>query len=192
MYLTNQWILITYFKVISDEVMSLKYRNQELERNLFDAHAKLESLQESLKGEYQTYVDQLRRQVESLVDQINRMSDEREDSFAKIDRLESMLKSSSVKNEDLNREVGQLRKEVEAATSPSAIDPAQVQIRNQKNELLEDEIKYFKQLLFEEQHEKSNMRQVCVISLFSLILGPILRKVLKLMAKSRVCFSYGP
>ncbi len=146
-----------------DDVLKLRQINESLEKSLSDANAKIESLQDNLKGEYQTYVDQLRKQVESLVDQINRMSDEREDAFSKIDRLDSLLKSSNLTNQELTNEMNRMKKYMEENGFDSTSSPNQVQTQNkslQKNELLENEIKYFKHQIELLLVDESNLRQV--------------------------------
>jgi golgin subfamily A member 2 len=162
-----------------EEVLKLRQLNESLEKKLLDANGKIESLQENLKGEYQTYVDQLRKQVESLVDQINRMSDEREDSFSKIDRLDVLLKNANSANQELTNEMNRMKKQLEESgdggggveainLNKNELGGEMMQTQNkslQKYELLENEIKYFKHqielLLFEE----SSLRQVLYYSL---------------------------
>jgi chromosome segregation ATPase len=143
-----------------EEVLKLRQLNDSLEKKLLDANGKIESLQENLKGEYQTYVDQLRKQVESLVDQINRMSDEREDSFSKIDRLDVLLKNANSANQELTNEMNRMKKQLEESGG-GGVEPMQTQNKTpQKYELLENEIKYFKHQIELLLVEESNLRQV--------------------------------
>ena len=84
-------------------------------------------------------MDQLQSQIESLVDQINRMSDEREAAFAKMDSLETMLKKTSTQNDTLITDLGEMKSKYEQAIADESARPGN------KEQLLENEIKYFKQ-----------------------------------------------
>ena len=84
-------------------------------------------------------MDQLQSQIESLVDQINRMSDEREAAFAKMDSLETMLKKTSTQNDTLITDLGEMKSKYEQAIADEFARPGN------KEQLLENEIKYFKQ-----------------------------------------------
>ena len=166
-----------------EEICSLKEANAGLEASLAEAHAKMETLRDDLKNEYQSYVDQLRKQVESLVDQINRMSDEREDAFAKIDRLEALLGNANRTSHDLQCDVDRLRKQVDSSSNSGGVvdqsSSASQQSKSggggggQKFELLENEIKYFKQqielLLIEESNYKQVKKKNRKLYLFSIL-----------------------
>ena len=127
-------------------VNSLRETNADLERKLNEANKNLEINNEKLKSEYQTYVDQMRNQIESLVDQINRMSDERENAFAKIDHLESVLSTTQKTNQSLVYDLEELKKKLnEQNQSAISNDLSHDGQSNEKIQLLENEIKYFKQ-----------------------------------------------
>ncbi|CAK9253477.1 unnamed protein product, partial [Sphagnum jensenii] len=93
------------------------------------------------------------KQLESLVDQINRLTDEREDAFSKIDRLESMLSNAN----DLNRQLAADLNDMQLKQQQSKLSTNEPKQQQQtggvggrddnlvKIDLLENEIKYFKQ-----------------------------------------------
>ncbi len=127
-------------------IFNMKQTNIDLEKKLNEANKNLETTNEKLKSEYQTYVDQMRYQIESLVDQINRMSDERENAFAKIDHLESVLGTTQKTNQSLTNELDELKNKLnEKNQIPTYNNLTQNDQSNEKILLLENEIKYFKQ-----------------------------------------------
>lgn len=148
-------------------VEELRESNATLEAKLKDAREQLGQQKDELKVEYQSYVDQFQRQIESLVDQINRMSDEREDSFSKLDRLDQLVKSKdeAIKARDaevqeLKSKLAQQEAEVRAAKAgPSAVTSTG-QASSDKAQLLENEIKYFKQQIEILVQEQAQMAQV--------------------------------
>lgn len=143
---------------ISQELEKLREINSNLEKNLEEANKKLENKRDELKQEYQTYVEQLQRQIESLVDQINRMSDEREDAFSKLDRLESLLDKANKNNQQLTNQLNELT----STKSTTEMPEQQTNIQNTnspKIELLENEIKYFKQQIEILLEEQVNLKQ---------------------------------
>ena len=142
-----------------EELAKLKELNSDLGKKLNETTKLVENQQETLKKEYQTYVDQLQRQVESLVDQINRMTDEREDAFAKIDRLEAGLKNSNSLNQKLTNDLDELSKKLAEQQSNSLASSMNTPQAN-KIDLLENEVKYFKQQIELLLVEDSNMRRL--------------------------------
>ena len=88
---------------LEDEVSRLREANTDLERQLNEASKSVNSRADKLKAEYQAYVEQLQKQTGNLDDHINRMSDERENVFAKIDQLETKLKTAQKANDTLRR-----------------------------------------------------------------------------------------
>jgi chromosome segregation ATPase len=114
-------------------------KNQTLQATINDYEFKLKQQHDQLKQEYQQYVDQLKHQIEGLVDQINRLTDEREASFSKIDSLEDMLNKLRKKNESLEANL------TEQAAKLKENDQATNSKQTNKEQLLENEIKYFKQ-----------------------------------------------
>ena len=142
-----------------EELAKLKELNSDLGKKLNETTRLVENQQETLKKEYQTYVDQLQRQVESLVDQINRMTDEREDAFAKIDRLEAGLKNSNSLNQKLTSDLDELSKKLAEQQSNSLASSVNTPQTN-KMDLLENEVKYFKQQIELLLVEDSNMRRL--------------------------------
>lgn len=141
-----------------DEIYKLKELNLSLETKLDETNQKMDKQKEDLKTEYQNYVDRLQKQVESLVDQINRMTDEREDAFSKIDKLESVLAASNKKNEKLSQEIDELSAKLSEKdqVSPRLANNEQMS----KIDLLEHEIRYFKQQIEILLHEQSSFKSV--------------------------------
>lgn len=145
-----------YLSEVDDRVLNdLKERNSYLEAKLAENEQTLTRQRDEIKTEYQNFVDQLQNQIESLVDQINRMTDERETAFAKLDSLETMLNKSNNQNDTLITDFNELKQKYDEAIRPgpsassgSSNNNKEIDNGNEspsKEQLLENEIKYFKQ-----------------------------------------------
>ena len=147
-----------------DEVLKLRESNASLE-------ATLEKQKSDLLEEHQRLMETYKKQIESLVDQINRMTDEREEAFSKIDRLDYKVAELNRLNGELSTKIVHIEEEKlqqiqqlsAAQQSTPLVDTARVAQLEQKEkeytskiDLLENEIKYFKQqidILLREQQE---------------------------------------
>lgn len=151
-------------KSTDDEVVRrLKEENSNLTSQLSEMNAKFDENKQKLKVEYENYVQQLQRQIESLVDQINRMSDEREHYFEKIDSLELKLKNSTELNRKLQADYDDLKAHNQQQQQVEPSTPSQTPTsRDEKIDLLENEIKYFKhqiEMLVKEEKELNKLVQ---------------------------------
>lgn len=125
----------------------LKARNGYLEAKLTESEESLGKQRKEIKQEYQNFVDQLQTQIESLVDQINRMSDEREAAFSKMDSMEAMLNKTNIQNDALITDLNEMKAKYDQAVvnSNQANNSDIDSTGTNKEQLLENEIKYFKQ-----------------------------------------------
>jgi chromosome segregation ATPase len=138
---------------LEEKLVSLQVKTQTQQATINDYEFKLKLQHDSLKQEYQQYVDQLKHQIENLVDQINRLTDERETSFDKIDKLKDLLDRSNKHKESLELKLieleDKLKQTEDKLKSSIQLQPQQQQQpqtnNNNKEQLLENEIKYFKQ-----------------------------------------------
>ncbi|CAF0892932.1 unnamed protein product [Brachionus calyciflorus] len=125
-----------------EEMNKLKVENTELKSQCHRLNEDLSKQKLDLTNEYQSYVERLQKQIENLVDQINRLTDEREESFEKIDTLKAQIKNLQ----------DDLAKKIDAPKPEPIIEP--------KLDLLENEVKYFKQQIEILLHEQSNFSQI--------------------------------
>ena len=137
------------------EITELRSRNESLESKLKESEVEIKKQRDNIKNEYDCYVEQLRHQIDSLVDQINRLTDEREDSFAKIDRLSQLLNASKKTSEDLTRELEEVKR-----TNESKLIASPSSGKSDKETLLENEIKYFKQQIEILVHDHNAMVKI--------------------------------
>lgn len=118
-----------------------------MEAKLTESEESLGKQRQEIKQQYQNFVDQLQTQIESLVDQINRMSDEREAAFSKMDSMEAMLNKTSTQNDALITDLNEMKAKYDQAVvnSNQANNSDIDSTGTNKEQLLENEIKYFKQ-----------------------------------------------
>jgi golgin subfamily A member 2 len=132
--------------------------NKSLETRLNEKSILLTKQRDDIKSEYQSYVEQLQRQVENLVDQINRMTDERETAFAKIDQLQESLRQISAFDERQKSLISELQLKLSCyeampiSTTSNGL--------SEKEQLLENEVKYFKQQIEILLNEQASFRQL--------------------------------
>ena len=133
-----------YLTDVDDKLVTeLKESNSYLSVKLEESEKALVKQRDEIKLEYQGYSSQLQHQVESLVDQINRMTDERESAFAKIDSMDQMLSKSNKQNDALLEELA--KHEAALNENDSKTQEINEEPASNKEQLLENEIKYFKQ-----------------------------------------------
>lgn len=137
----------TYLSQVDEKFINdLKEKNAYLETKLSENEESLSRQREEIKIEYQNFVDQLQNQIQSLVDQINRMTDEREAAFAKIDSLELLLNKSTSQNDTLIKDLNEMKVKYDSAISAKNEPVSENDAGStSKEQLLENEIKYFKQ-----------------------------------------------
>lgn len=156
---------------LEDEVAKLKEMNVELE-------SKLERQRNELNQEHHSLVERYKKQIENLVDQINRMTDEREETFTKIDNLQHKLAELNRLNSDLALRLSEEKKRSELDEQKNSLQiqlDAKAREYQEKIDLLENEIKYFKQqidILLREQQEMNvflNEKEQSIVNLNKLL-----------------------
>lgn len=132
----------------AQELDALKRRTQELEALLAEASGKSDERAQQA----QQAVERSHRQVENLVDQINRMTDERDELFAKLDSLQGRLNTANQLNDQLKNDLDAASAVAAAAQAQAAAQNLQQPSKAQKShndeqyivkiDLLENEIKF--------------------------------------------------
>lgn len=135
--LKNQIEILHGNRKINDQ-----HEKLQAENSMYELAQSFSQQREVIKSEYQSYVDSMQNQIDNLVDQINKLVDEREGLFTKIDSLQAEIKK--LKHEK---------------TNSNLFDNEKCET-NSKIELLENEIKYFKQQIEILLKEKNNLQSL--------------------------------
>lgn len=150
------------------QVNRLQELNASLEAKLAELRKTTDVERENIREEAKLNAQRSQKQVENLVDQINRMTDEREELFQKVDKLESLLSNANDLNKKLSADVSDLSGKLTALNQQSGETNKQRTTANGagggehlvKIDLLENEIKYFKQQIEILLKEEATLRRV--------------------------------